>query len=137
MPFSRATRQLGEGCERQTPPHTSPPAVAKAGRADLNRRPSAAAESALIPAGITRAITPPPRNPGCVAAGAVRSLVGGAASSRPCRRPDIRNLFPEPHSTSYKKDHLENSLNNDICDGTISLRKPQREIVDWPAYIGG
>jgi hypothetical protein len=56
--------------------------------------------------------------------------LGGAPS-------DIRNLFPEPHSTSYKKDGLENSLNNDVCDGTISLRKAQREIVNWPAFIHG
>jgi hypothetical protein len=56
--------------------------------------------------------------------------LGGAPS-------DIRNLFPEPYTTAYKKDGLENSLNNDVCDGTITLRKAQREIVNWPAHING
>ncbi len=56
--------------------------------------------------------------------------LGGAPS-------DIRNLFPEPYTTAYKKDGLENSLNNDVCDGTITLRKAQRQIVNWPAHING
>jgi hypothetical protein len=56
--------------------------------------------------------------------------LGGAPS-------DMRNLFPEPYTTAYKKDGLETSLNNDVCDGTITLRKAQREIVNWPSHISG
>jgi hypothetical protein len=54
--------------------------------------------------------------------------LGGAPS-------DIRNLWPESHSNSYTKDGLENSLNHQVCAGTITLRKAQREIDHWPAHI--
>lgn len=51
---------------------------------------------------------------------------------------DIRNLWPESHygpSFAYRKDGLENSLNSEVCDGTISLAKAQRRIVNWTRYV--
>jgi hypothetical protein len=54
--------------------------------------------------------------------------LGGAPSS-------IRNLWPESHSNSYRKDGLENSLNHRVCDGQITLAKAQRMIVNWPKHI--
>jgi hypothetical protein len=57
--------------------------------------------------------------------------LGGAPS-------DIRNLWPESHyspSFSYRKDRLENSLNARICDGTISLARAQRRIVNWMHFV--
>jgi hypothetical protein len=51
---------------------------------------------------------------------------------------DIRNLWPESHygpSFSYRKDGLENSLNAEVCDGTISLATAQRRIVNWVKYV--
>ena len=57
--------------------------------------------------------------------------LGGAAS-------DPRNLWPESHyapSISYRKDGLENSLNAEVCNGTISLATAQRRIVNWTRYV--
>jgi hypothetical protein len=49
---------------------------------------------------------------------------------------DIRNLWPESHSNSFKKDGLENSLNHRVCDGQLTLAKAQRMIVNWPKQLG-
>jgi hypothetical protein len=54
--------------------------------------------------------------------------LGGAPS-------DPRNLWPESHGNSFKKDGLENSLKHKICAGQISLATAQRRIVKWPAYV--
>ena len=54
--------------------------------------------------------------------------LGGAPS-------DIRNLWPESHSNSFKKDGLENSLNHRVCDGQLTLAKAQRKIVNWAKLI--
>jgi hypothetical protein len=57
--------------------------------------------------------------------------LGGAPS-------DIRNLWPESHyrpSFSYRKDGLENSLNAEVCNGTISLATAQRRIVKWTHFV--
>jgi hypothetical protein len=55
--------------------------------------------------------------------------LGGAPS-------DERNLWPESHRNSFNKDGLENSLNHQVCDGTITLAEAQREIVNWRAHVG-
>lgn len=55
--------------------------------------------------------------------------LGGAPS-------DPRNLWPEPHANSFKKDGLENSLNHKVCDGQISLAVAQRRIVKWRSSVG-
>jgi len=56
--------------------------------------------------------------------------LGGAA--------DIRNLWPEPHSSviwnSYVKDALEDRLYRLVCDGAVDLPTAQRDIAtDWIA----
>ena len=56
--------------------------------------------------------------------------LGGAA--------DIRNLWPEPHSSviwnSYVKDALEDRLHRLVCDGAVDLPTAQRDIAtDWIA----
>jgi len=56
--------------------------------------------------------------------------LGGAA--------DIRNLWPEPHSSviwnSYVKDALEDRLHHLVCDGAVDLPTAQRDIAtDWIA----
>jgi hypothetical protein len=56
--------------------------------------------------------------------------LGGAPS-------DIRNLWPESHSNSYRKDGLENSLKHQVCDGKITLAKARREIANWPTHLQG
>ena len=43
----------------------------------------------------------------------------------------IKNLWPEKQPGARDKDKLENSLHEQICDGTISLRTAQTQIVDW------
>jgi hypothetical protein len=55
--------------------------------------------------------------------------LGGAPS-------DPRNLWPESHKNSYKKDGLENSLRAKVCAGSISLAKAQWRIVNWPRFTG-
>jgi hypothetical protein len=49
---------------------------------------------------------------------------------------DIRNLWPEPHSStewnSYVKDDLESYLHQQVCLGKLDLRTAQRDIAtDW------
>ena len=56
--------------------------------------------------------------------------LGGAPS-------DPRNLWPESHQNSYKKDGLENSLRAQVCAGSITLAKAQRRIVNWPKFTRG
>lgn len=34
----------------------------------------------------------------------------------------VKNLWPEPHPTSYTKDHVENKLHSEMCAGKITLR---------------
>lgn len=47
---------------------------------------------------------------------------------------DPRNLWPEPHSSSFAKDSIENKLRRRVCDGTITLAAAQHEIAgDWTA----
>ena len=48
---------------------------------------------------------------------------------------DIRNLWPEPHSTSFNKDFFENLLHKDVCIGAIDLKTAQNEIAtNWYMY---
>lgn len=45
---------------------------------------------------------------------------------------DTRNLWPEPHATSFVKDAVENRLRRAVCAGTMSLRHAQHVIrTDW------
>lgn len=49
---------------------------------------------------------------------------------------DIRNLWPEPHSStewnSYVKDDLETYLHQEVCSGKLDLRTAQRDIAtNW------
>ncbi len=49
---------------------------------------------------------------------------------------DIRNLWPEPHSStqwnSYVKDDLENHLHQMVCEGKLDLATAQHDIAtDW------
>jgi hypothetical protein len=49
---------------------------------------------------------------------------------------DIRNLWPEPHSStewnSYVKDDLETYLHQQVCSGKLDLRTAQRDIAtNW------
>jgi hypothetical protein len=48
---------------------------------------------------------------------------------------DISNLWPEPYSPgpgAHEKDHVENFLHKEVCNGTISLQEAQDEIrTDW------
>lgn len=39
---------------------------------------------------------------------------------------DERNLWPESHRNSFKKDGLENSLNQRVCSGKITLANARR-----------
>ncbi len=54
--------------------------------------------------------------------------LGGAPS-------DERNLWPESHKNSFRKDGLENSLNAQVCSGSITLAKAQRRIVGWRKHV--
>ena len=45
----------------------------------------------------------------------------------------IKNLWPEKQPGARSKDKLENSLHGDVCDGTISLRTAQKQIVQLVA----
>lgn len=45
-----------------------------------------------------------------------------------------RNLWPEAHPASYRKDVLENRLHRAVCDGRMALFHAQDEIArDWVA----
>ncbi len=49
---------------------------------------------------------------------------------------DVRNLWPEPHSStpwnSYVKDQLEDHLHHMVCGGKLSLGEAQRDIAtNW------
>ena len=51
---------------------------------------------------------------------------------------DVRNLWPEPHSTtawnSYVKDQLEDHLHRMVCNGRLSLGEAQKDIAtNWIA----
>jgi hypothetical protein len=45
----------------------------------------------------------------------------------------LRNLWPERQPGARAKDVVENALHAAVCDGTIALRKAQREIAHWTA----
>ena len=53
--------------------------------------------------------------------------LGGATNDR-------RNLWPEPGASPNPKDSVEDRLREEVCDGSISLAKAQREIArNWAA----
>lgn len=58
--------------------------------------------------------------------------LGGAAA-------EVKNLWPEPHQgvyNSYDKDVIENYLNQQICQGQITLKTAQDEIrTNWIAVL--
>ena len=48
---------------------------------------------------------------------------------------DMKNLWPEPHSSSFTKDSLENYLHDQVCSGNIDLKTAQHEIAtNWFNY---
>lgn len=48
---------------------------------------------------------------------------------------DMRNLWPEPHSSSFTKDAVENYLHDQVCSGNMSLQEAQRDIANnWYHY---
>ncbi|MGI0026617.1 MAG: hypothetical protein ACREAD_02100 [Nitrosopumilaceae archaeon] len=48
---------------------------------------------------------------------------------------DMKNLWPEPHSSSFTKDSLENYLHDQVCSGDMSLQEAQNEIsTNWYNY---
>ena len=48
---------------------------------------------------------------------------------------DMKNLWPEPHSSSFTKDSLENYLHDQVCSGNIDLKTAQHEITtNWFNY---
>ena len=50
---------------------------------------------------------------------------------------DGRNLWPEPGATPNPKDAVEDTLNREVCDGTMTLARAQRLIVkSWVALAG-
>jgi hypothetical protein len=45
---------------------------------------------------------------------------------------DPKNLWPEPHGSPNEKDDVENYLNQQVCDGNMSLEEAQKEIsTNW------
>lgn len=55
--------------------------------------------------------------------------IGGAGS-------DPRNLWPEPHNTSFDKDKVENWLHRQICSGAMTPTEAQRGIgADWRQFL--
>ena len=45
---------------------------------------------------------------------------------------DPKNLWPQPHTTSYQKDKIENLLHAEICSGEVTPQQAQQEIAtDW------
>lgn len=48
---------------------------------------------------------------------------------------DMRNLWPQSHSSSYDKDAFENYLHDQICSGKMDLKTAQNEIAtNWVKY---
>lgn len=48
---------------------------------------------------------------------------------------DLRNLWPEPHSSSFTKDGLENYLHKQVCAGNMKLEDAQKTIAtNWYDY---
>lgn len=48
---------------------------------------------------------------------------------------DLRNLWPEPHSSSYVKDAVENYLHEQVCSGNMKLKEAQDLIAtNWYDY---
>jgi hypothetical protein len=37
----------------------------------------------------------------------------------------VKNLWPEPHPSSYVKDNLENKLHDEVCVGNMTLLQAQ------------
>ncbi len=55
--------------------------------------------------------------------------LGGATNDR-------RNLWPEPGASPNPKDAVEDRLRAEVCDGSISLARAQREIAEnWTALV--
>ena len=48
---------------------------------------------------------------------------------------DAKNLWPQPHSSSFTKDGLENYLHGQVCSGNMDLKSAQHEIAtNWFNY---
>lgn len=48
---------------------------------------------------------------------------------------DLKNLWPEPHSSSYEKDAVENYLHEQVCSGNMKLKTAQGLIsTNWYDY---
>ncbi len=48
---------------------------------------------------------------------------------------DMKNLWPEPHSSSFTKDAVENYLHAQVCSGNMKLETAQNLIAsDWYKY---
>ena len=48
---------------------------------------------------------------------------------------DLKNLWPEPHSSSYDKDAVENYLHQQVCFGNMKLKTAQDLIsANWYDY---
>ena len=48
---------------------------------------------------------------------------------------DLKNLWPEPHSSSFTKDRIENYLHKQVCSGNMDLRTAQNLIAtNWYKY---
>ena len=48
---------------------------------------------------------------------------------------DMKNLWPEPHPSSFDKDGFENYLHRQVCSGSMDLKTAQDEIVtNWVKY---
>lgn len=48
---------------------------------------------------------------------------------------DPKNLWPQPHSSSFTKDGLENYLHNQVCSGDMKLEDAQKAIAtNWYDY---
>ena len=48
---------------------------------------------------------------------------------------DVKNLWPEPHSSSSTKDSIENYLHDQVCSGNMKLEDAQKAIAtNWYDY---
>ena len=48
---------------------------------------------------------------------------------------DAKNLWPQPHSSSFTKDGIENYLHDQVCSGSMDLKSAQHEIAtNWFSY---
>jgi len=48
---------------------------------------------------------------------------------------DPKNLWPQPHSSSFTKDGIENYLHDQVCSGNLDLKSAQHEIAtNWFSY---